>query len=465
MNNKTYDAIVLGAGQGGGPLALAMANAGWRTAIVEREHVGGTCVNTGCTPTKALVASARIAHMARNSHSFGVHTGLVSVNFYEVRKRKNRIVQDFRESSRQKYENTANLDLIMAEGAFAVSNGSGHSVQLRHQNGREEVIRGERIIIDTGSRAAVPTIAGIDQVEVLDEESVMELEKLPEHLVILGAGYIGLEFAQAFQRMGSHVTLIEREEQVLSNEDADISEEITKILRAGDVKILLSSSVSRVEQVDKHIRIYVDCPEGNRVIEANHLLAAIGRTPNTSALRLDKVGVQTDERGYIQVDDHLRTNIPGIFAMGDVKGGPEFTHIAYDDYRVLCDNLLLSNDTSVSGRMVPYTVFTDPQLGRVGLSERQAQQRNIPYRIARLPMAHVARAIEVGETDGFLKALIGADDQILGCAILGAQGGEIMSVIQMAMMGKLPYTTLRDAILAHPTFAEALNNLFSTIQD
>jgi pyruvate/2-oxoglutarate dehydrogenase complex dihydrolipoamide dehydrogenase (E3) component len=294
----------------------------------------------------------------------------------------------------------------------------------------------------------------------------MELDAVPDHLLVMGGGYVGLEFGQMFRRFGSRVTVVQRGAQLLGREDPDVAEAVAEILRQDGIDILLNTAALRVEHADAGtIRLTVQAPAGERQIDGSHLLVAVGRAPNTERLNLQAAGVQTDARGYIQVDDHLRTNVPGIYAMGDVKGPPAFTHISYDDYRILRANLIEGRDASIAGRLVPYTVFIDPQLGRVGLTETEARARNLHIRVARMPMSYVARALEVDEPRGAMKVIVDAEsDQILGCAILGIEGGEIMAMLQIAMMGNLPYGVLQEAIFAHPTLAESLNNLFGTLE-
>jgi pyruvate/2-oxoglutarate dehydrogenase complex dihydrolipoamide dehydrogenase (E3) component len=381
-----------------------------------------------------------------------------------VRKRKDNIVESFRKSNRESYENTEHLDLLMGEGTFADRQNGEHTMCVQLDSGGEKLITATNIFINTGSHSATPPIPGIEEVDVLDETSILDIEELPEHLAILGAGYIGLEYAQMFRRFGSDVTLIEIHEHVLRLEDKDIAHKLQEILESFDIEFWLESSLEEIDQKDGTLHLQVKTPEGKRQIQASHLLVAVGRSPNTAALNLDKVGIETDDDGYIEVNERLETDVPGIFAMGDVKGGPEFTHIAYDDFRVVRDNLLYDGDETITGRNVPYTVYTQPQLGRVGLTEKEAKRKNLDYRVAYLPVSQVARAIEIGETQGVMKALVNEEnDEILGCAILCPQGGEIMSIVQVAMIGNLPYTALRDAILAHPTFAESLNTLFGNI--
>jgi pyruvate/2-oxoglutarate dehydrogenase complex dihydrolipoamide dehydrogenase (E3) component len=459
---EQYDAIVIGTGQGGGPLAGRMASAGWRTAIVEREHVGGSCVNVGCTPTKTMVASARVAHLAKRAADYGVNVGPFSIDQQVVRRRKRDIVESFSSGSRRGLERWENLDLLMGEGSFA----GPKNVVVALNEGGERRFTAEKIFINTGARPTVPDLPGLDSVSYLDSSSIMELDAVPKHLMVLGGGYVGLEFGQMFHRFGSEVTIVERQDRLAPREDKDVCGALQEIFRDDGIELTLGSDPQRVSQSNGAIRLTFMTADGERTIEGSHLLVAVGRTPNSDRLNLDKAGVNVDDRGFIPVNERLETTVPGIYALGDVKGGPAFTHISYDDYRVLRTNLLEGGSATTAGRFVPYTVFIDPQLGRVGLTEERAREEGFDVRVATMPMSHVARALEVDETRGLMKVVVdGNTRQILGCAVLGIEGGEVMSMIQIAMMGKLPYTALRDATFAHPTLAEALNNLCGKITD
>ena len=456
-----YDAIVIGSGQSGGPLSTALARAGKKTAIIEEKHVGGTCINEGCTPTKTMVASAKVAYLARRGADYGVLNGSISMDILKVRQRKRDIVDSFRSGSQRRIEQTEGVDLLMGAASFT----GEKSLEVRLNSGETLQLTADLFFINSGCRPASPSIEGADQVEKLDSTSIMELDTVPEHLLVLGGGYVGLEFGQMFRRFGSSVTIVQRGKQLLGQEDADVAEEVANILREDGIEVLLETAAIRAEQPTKGIiRLTVRNAQGERTLSGSHLLVASGRVPNTEELHLDKAGVATDERGYIKANDLLETSVPGIYALGDVKGGPAFTHISYDDYRILRTNLIEGGHASIKGRLIPYTVFIDPQLGRVGLTEQQAKQQGRSYRVAKMPMNYVARALEVDETRGFMKAIVDTESkEILGCAILGIEGGEIMSMLEIAMMGHVPYTTLKDAIFAHPTLAESLNNLFSSL--
>jgi pyruvate/2-oxoglutarate dehydrogenase complex dihydrolipoamide dehydrogenase (E3) component len=464
---EDYDAVVIGAGQAGTPLSRTLARAGWKTALIERAHVGGTCVNEGCAPTKTMVASARVAYLARQAVDYGVHTGPVRVDMAKVRQRKRDIVDSFRKGSQRRVESTEGLDLLMGEASFI----GPKSVEVRMNSGETRLLTADKIFINTGARPRKPSLPGLDRVPYLDSTSIMELGEVPEHLLVLGGGYVGLEFGQMFGRFGSQVTIVQRRGQVLTREDPDVAEEVANILREDGIEVLLDTQALRVRQAaeEKGGRIHLtvralQVAEGERTLSGSHLLMAVGRVPNTEGLNLAAAGVQTDEGGFIEVNERLETHVPGIYALGDVKGGPAFTHISYDDFRIMRSNLLEGGKATTHGRLVPYTVFIDPQLGRVGLSELAARAEGRNIRVAKMPMSYVSRALEVDETRGFMKAVVDADSgQILGAAVLGIEGGEIMGVLQMAMMGQVPYTVLRDAVFAHPTLAESLNNLFMAL--
>jgi pyruvate/2-oxoglutarate dehydrogenase complex dihydrolipoamide dehydrogenase (E3) component len=453
-----FQAIVIGSGQGGTPLCMALANAGLRTALVEREHVGGTCVNEGCTPTKTMVASARVAYLARRGADYGVLTGDIRVNMARVRQRKREVVDSFRDGNQGRIEKTANLELIFGEASFTAPK----SLSVRLKDGGQRVLTGEKIFINAGARPAMPALDGLKDVPFLNSTSIMELDTVPEHLLVLGGGYVGLEFGQMFRRFGSRVTIVQSGGQLLNREDPDVADAVAAILRQDGVEILLNATATRVEREGEQIRLSVKGGNKSLMIEGSHLLVATGRVPNTDSLSLQAAGVTTDKRGFIPVNGKLETTVAGIFALGDIKGGPAFTHISYDDFRILRTNLIEHGDASTDGRLVPYTVFIDPQLGRVGLSETEARAQNRKILVARMPMTGVARALEIDETRGFMKTLVDAENgQILGAVVLGVEGGEVMSMLELAMMGELPYTRLRDAVLAHPTLAESLNNLFT----
>ena len=454
-----YQAIVIGSGQGGTPLCQALANAGLRTALVERAHVGGTCVNEGCTPTKTMVASGRVAYLARRGADYGVHTGNITIDMSRVRQRKRDIVNTFRNGNQSRMEKTPNLDLLFGEASFT----GPRSIQVRLNDDSKRTLTADQFFINAGCRASVPSLEGMQSVPYLDSTSIMELDAVPEHLLVIGGGYIGLEFGQLFRRFGSRVTIVQQSPQLLRGEDADVAAEVLAIMQQDGIDVLLNTKVQRIAKEGPQIKLAVASSgeSESRTISGSHVLAATGRVPNSDVLNISAAGIAADKRGFIQVNAKLETNVAGIYALGDIKGGPAFTHISYDDFRIMRTNLIEKGSASIEGRLVPYTVFIDPQLGRVGLSEEEARAQNRKIRVAKMPMSRVARALEVDETRGFMKVIIDAGTkQILGATVLGLEGGEVMSMIELAMLGKLPYTALYNAVFAHPNLSEALNNLF-----
>ena len=458
---ESYDLLVIGAGQGGGPLAGAMAEAGHSVAIIERKHVGGTCINEGCTPTKTMAASARVAHLAQRAGEFGVDIGDVTVDMAAIRERKQNVVDRFREGSRSALTSHTHLDLVDGHATFS----GDRTVEVALPDGSKRSLRGKRVVVNTGARPFLPPIDGIDAEKVLTSTSIMEVDTVPDHLIVLGGGYIGVEFGQMFRRFGADVTIIERGEQILAREDAATVEAVQEVMEQGGIQMHVNSLITEiVEHEDGTLSVVVESDTCPKRLRSTHLLVAAGRHPNTDDLGLDAAGIETTDRGHVVVDDRLETSTEGVFAMGDVKGGPAFTHVSYDDYRILRDRWLHQDNRSSKGRTVPYTVFIDPQLGRVGLSAEQAQEENHDVQVVRMPMSRVARAIETGETHGFMEAVVdNKTGRLLGATVFGPEGGEIASLLQVAMMGDLPYTALRDGIFSHPTYAESLNNLFKKV--
>jgi pyruvate/2-oxoglutarate dehydrogenase complex dihydrolipoamide dehydrogenase (E3) component len=405
-----------------------------------------------------MVASGRVAYLARRGVGYGVHTGDICVDMERVRQRKRDIVNSFRNGSQRRIEKTANLELIFGDASFT----GPKSVRVRLKGGGQRSLAGETIFINAGARPSVPALDGLKDVPFLDSTSIMELDAVPEHLLVLGGGYVGLELGQMFRRFGSRVTIVQSAGQLLDREDSDVAHEVAAILEQDGIELLLNAQASRVARIGRQIRLTVRM--SNEVFErdGSHLLVATGRIPNTDSLNLSAAGIATDGHGFIQVNEKLETSRGGVFALGDIKGGPAFTHISYDDFRILRTNLIEKGNATTEGRLVPYTVFIDPQLGRIGPTEAEARAQKHNIRVARMPMTSVARALEVDEARGFMKAIVDADTgHILGAAVLGLEGGEIMSMLQLAIIGKLRYTDLRDAVFAHPTLAESLNNLFT----
>jgi len=458
---KEFDAIVIGAGQAGVPLAKKLAKAGLKTALIEKRMVGGTCINDGCTPTKAMVASARMAYLAGKSHELGIEIPSYEVNFKSIMARKSAIVKQFREGAESGIEKTENLTLVYGEAKFV----DDRTIYVNGRDGNFENYTAKHIFINTGASPVIPEIEGVKAIKYLTSTTILELTEIPDHLLIVGGGYIGLEFGQMFKRFGSRVTLLEKSDRLMPKEDIDVCEVVSEFFKEDGIEVLTNAEAVKFETIaaDK-IKVTVMVDGKKTTHTCSHVLLASGRKPQTEHLGLENTGVTCDDHGHVQVNEYLETKVKNIFALGDVKGGPAFTQISYNDYVVVTKNLLDGEKLSVKNRMVPYCMFTDPQLGRIGITEADAIEQGIDYLVAKIPMKNVARAIETAETRGFMKAIVDKKSkQILGATIIGEQGGEIMSVLQMAMMGKITYEEVRFAIFAHPLYAESLNNLFMSI--
>lgn len=459
---KHYDAIIIGAGQAGTPLARKLAEAGKNIAIIEKRFVGGTCINDGCTPTKTMIASAAAAHQIRTAAQLGIYTGPVKVDFKKVKARKDKIVSSFRSSSEKSLMSIKGLDLIYGEAVFSAEK----ELTVTNPTGEKLLLSADLIFINTGAKAKIPELEGLENIEYLSSTTILDLKEIPSHLVILGGNYIGLEFGQMFHRFGSKVTILEKSSRIMSREDEDVSEELTNILTEEGLEILTNTTIAEIQKKGAELKLNLKTKDATKNITASHLLVAIGRTPQTAALRLDIPKIKTDEKGFISVNQKLETNVKGIYALGDVNGGPAFTHIAYNDYTIVFRDLMEEENRTTTSRIVPYCMFTDPQLGRVGISETEARAQGLDYLVAKIPMSQVARGIETGQTLGFMKAIVDRKSKlILGACILAAQGGEVMSVIQMAMEGHVTYDRIRYGVFAHPTFSESLNNLFMNLDD
>ncbi len=453
---STYDAIVIGSGQAGNPLCQKLADHGWTVALIEKEHLGGTCVNTGCTPTKTMIASAQVAHYARNAGRWGVRTGEASVDLAKVVARKDQIVRQWRAGQERKVQDRKNLHLFRGHARFI----EPHRIRVN-----DEVLQSERIFLNTGARPDIPRLEGLAQLDYLTNASIMELTALPEHLLVLGGGYVGLEFGQMFRRFGSRVTIIHRTEQILPREDPDVAQELQKALEKEDIRFILSARTTHVEKQKGEIVLSVETTGRAETIRGSHLLVATGRRPNTDDLGLENTGVQLTGEGFVRVNNRLETGVPGIWALGDVKGGPAFTHISYHDYQIVYANLIEGKNLTTDNRIVPYAVFTDPQLGRVGLTEKEARAMGRKLKMGKIPMAWVARAIERDETAGLMKLVVDADtDRILGAAIVGTEGGELVQILGAVMLAGAPYTLLRGAIYIHPTLAEGFWTLMEEVR-
>lgn len=463
MSDETFDVIIIGAGQGGVPLATAFAGAGRKTALIERRWPGGTCVNVGCTPTKTMVASGRVAHLAGRGADYGVQTGELSIDMGTVRQRKRDIVQQFRSGSQKRIDQTDGLDYIEGEARFT----GKKRLEVALNHGGTRTLTADIIVLDIGERPRPLDIDNPDNVTIHDSTSIMELDDVPGHLVVIGGGPIGLEFAQLFRRLGAKVTILHRSDQLVSREDPDIAGAVLEVLEQDGIEVELNAEPVGIARAGGAIEVQVQRKGGDTyTIQGTHILAAAGRVPNTDSLDAGKTGLELDKRGYIRTNDRLETDVPGIYAIGDIRPGPKFTHISYDDYRVLKTNLIDGGDRSIADRLVSSVTYIDPQLAQIGLTERQARDQGVPYKLATMPMSSVARALETGETRGVMKALVDPESgKILGAAVLGIEGGEIMSMMHIAMIAGLPYTALRDGAFAHPTLAESLNNLFAVVKD
>lgn len=460
MPAEHFEIAVIGGGKGGKTLAAKLASAGRSVVMIEKGMIGGSCINVACIPTKTMVKSAKVAELARRAADFGVRVDLGGADAIGVRERKRAVVAEMVGRNQANFDSSG-MTLLLGTARFTAR----RALEVRLRDGGERELTADKVFINTGTRPASPPISGLAEALPLNSESIQELDRLPEHLVILGGGYVGCEFAQMFRRFGSRVTLIERSARFLKREDPDVAEQVLRIFREDGIDVLLEASVRRVEGLSgQSVRVRLQTASGERVVEGSDLLAALGRAPNTEALNLPAAGVETDDRGFIKVNDRLETTTAGVWALGDVNGGPQFTHVSLDDCRIVIANLAGGN-RSTADRLAPYTLFIDPELGRVGMTEAEARARGLRVRIARLTADKIPRAMTSGETRGFLKAVVDAEtDRVLGASILAARGGEVMSVIQVAMRAGLPYTALRDTVFAHPTMAEGLNDLFDRLE-
>ena len=458
MNDtERYDVLVLGSGEAGKYIAWKLAKAGQRTAVVERGLIGGSCPNIACLPSKNVIYGARVAALCRRGAEFGITTGSIGIDMLGVRDRKRKMVDDLISVHLKNYA-ASGAELIIGEGRFAAP----RTMEVHASHGATRRLVGERVFIDVGTRAALPDLHGLSECGPLTHVEALDLDHVPEHLIVLGGGYVGLELAQPMRRFGARVTLLERGSQVASREDPDVAEVLMQGLVDDGVDIVLNAEALEVAgRSGAQVRVRVRTSAGERIIEGSDLLVAAGRVPNTQGIGLDVAGIEIDERGYVRVNERLETKAPNVWAMGDCAGSPQFTHVGFDDFRIVRDNLA-GGERTTRDRLIPYCMFTDPELGRVGINEAAARRAGIPYRIAKIPMTAVLRTRTLSEPRGFLKALIAADsDRILGFTALGAEAGELIAVVQTAMLTDTPYTTLRDAVLTHPTIAEGLTVLFA----
>lgn len=455
---EDYDLLILGSGTGAKLLAWTFAAKGQRVAVVERKYVGGSCPNIACLPSKNVIHTAQVAQYVRRSQEFGIGIDGFRVDMAVVRERKRRMVQGLVDTHLALY-NRNGAELIIASGHFVAPK----ILEAALPDGTKRLLRGEKIVICTGTHAAIDHIPGLAAAQPMTHVEALELDVVPEHLIILGGGYVGLEFAQAMRRLGSRVTVIERNRRVIHREDDDITEGLQGLLNDEGVKLILDARVKSVSGISgQSVHVTLEQSGEELSLEGSHILVAAGRTPNTKDIGLDLIGVELTDRGYIKVNERLETTAPDVWAIGEVAGSPQFTHISEDDFRVIRDNMLGGNHVT-TGRQVPFCLFTDPEFARVGLTEREAMASGIAYRLFKVPMASVLRARSLMETRGFLKCLVERDsDQIIGFTAFGVGAGEMMGCVQIAMLGRMPYTVLREAILAHPTIPEGLIALFSS---
>jgi len=456
---RRYDVLILGSGAGGKLLSWHMARAGRRTAVVERRWIGGSCPNVNCLPSKNEIWSAKVADLMYHATAFGMITGATAIDMRRVRQRKREMVDALVTMHLDQYR-ASGAELIMGAARFVAPK----TVEVHLNDGGTRILEGERVFLNLGTHATMPPIPGLAEALPLTNIELLELDRLPEHLVVLGGGYVGLEFAQAYRRFGSHVTVIQHGEQLLDHEDADISAEIRRILGSEGIETLVAADVRDVEgRSGERVRLRVRIADGEHTVTGSDVLVATGRTPNTAGIGLELAGVELDQWGYIRVNDRLETTAPDVWAIGECAGSPQFTHVSEDDFRIIRDNLG-GDSRSTRDRLIPYCLFTDPPLARVGLSEREARQRGISVRVATLPMTSILRTRTIDESAGFMKVLVEkAGDRILGFTMIGPEAGEVMAAVQTAMLGGLPYAVLRDAILTHPTMAEGLGSLFAAV--
>ena len=462
MDTQYYDDIIIGGGKAGKTLAPALVADGRQTALVERSlnMIGGSCPNIACIPSKTMVASAEVANTVLHSAAYGIKTAPPTVDIAAVIGRKRSVVQSLRPINLNNLHTALGDDLIIGTARFVAPK----TIEVATAKGTTRLLTAERLFINTGTRPLIPSVPGLKEAGFLTSESIMELEELPEHLIVLGSGYIGLEFAQMFRRFGSRVTVIGQSEQILSQQDPDMAIAVQTLLERDGIEFLLKAKVLRVERSSNATKLQLQVADREMELQGSHLLVAIGRTPNSDTLNLAAAGVATDARGFIRVNDRLETNVPNIWALGDINGGPQYTHVALDDYRIVKANLIDGGNRSTRDRLVPSCLFIDPELAHVGLTETEAQQQGYAIRVAKLDASDIMRAVTQSQTDGLMKAIVDTETgRILGCSLLCHEAGEVISTVQMVMQAQMPYTVLRDGVLTHPTMSEGLNMLFSNV--
>jgi pyruvate/2-oxoglutarate dehydrogenase complex dihydrolipoamide dehydrogenase (E3) component len=454
-----FDTLILGSGQGGKLLAWHLGRSGQRVAVVERQWVGGSCPAVACLPSKNEIWSARVAHLTRHAADFGITTGPVTVDMAKVRERKRGMVEREASFHIDAYASSG-AELIMGSGRFVAPK----TIEVQLNDGGTRTLSGNQVVVNIGTHAAIPDVPGLRAAKPLTHIGALDLDYAPSHLIVLGGGYIGIEMAQAYRRFGSRVTIIERGARLMAREDADVSDEMLRILRAEGIDVVLNAEAINVEgRSGTQVRIALRTASGEQTVDGSDILVALGRVPNTAGIGLERADIELDERGYIRVNDRLQASASGVWAIGEVAGSPQFTHVSVDDFRIVRDNMAGAN-RSTTDRLIPYTLFTDPPLARVGLNENDAQRDGVAVRVATLPMSNVLRTEATDETQGFMKVLVSAnDDRILGFTMLGAEAGEVMAAMQTAMLAGLPYQKLRDAVISHLTFAEGLGPLLSRV--
>jgi len=458
-SNEKYDVVILGSGQGGKQLAWHLGRSGKKVAVVERRWVGGSCPAVACLPSKNELWSAKIAHQVRNAEQFGSMVGGHSVDMARVRDRKQDMIEREIDAHLAAYKSTG-AELIMGRGRFI----GPKTLEVSLNDGGTRILSGQEVVLNVGSHAAIPDIPGLIEARALTHIEALELDYVPSHLIVLGGGYVGIELAQAYRRFGSRVTIIEPGLQLLGREDSDVAGELASILRDEGIDIITGGQPVNVHGLSGDaVTVMVRTAEGERSIQGSDLLVAVGRVANTSDIGLEKTGVETTERGFVRVNERLKTTAPGIWAIGEAAGSPQFTHVSVDDFRIVRDNMA-GGDRRTSDRLIPYVMFTDPPLAHVGLSETEAKARGVAVRVGNLPMSRVLRTLATDETKGFMKVLVSAaDDTIVGFTMIGSEAGEILAVVQTAMLSGLPYPKLRDAVIAHLTIAEGLGPLLGSV--
>jgi pyruvate/2-oxoglutarate dehydrogenase complex dihydrolipoamide dehydrogenase (E3) component len=460
MKSENYKNVVIGSGEGGKYLAWHLAGSGQQSVVIERRWIGGSCPNVNCLPSKNEIWSAKVLNLVYHAGKFGSTASPAPIDMATVRDRKREMVRAMVADHLERYK-ASGAELVMGEASFT----GPHTLEVGLNEGGRRTLLAERIFLNLGTHASIPPVPGLANCAPLTNIEILELDRVPEHLIVIGGGYVGLEFAQAYRRFGSKVTILQSGLQLLSGEDPDVAAELVEMLSSEGIDVIAPAHIVRAEgHSGNSVSLVVRTPSGETMITGSDILVATGRTPNTAGIGLEAAGIKLDQGGYVQVNERLQTTVPNVWAIGECAGSPQFTHVSLDDFRIIRDNLAGGNRTT-RDRMIPSCLFTDPQVAHIGLTETEATRRNMAFRVAKIPVARVLRTQTISETRGFLKALIDpSDNRILGFTMIGPEAGEVMAVVEMAMLARLPYTALRDAILTHPTMTEGLNVLFSTVQ-